>query len=178
MAKNEQKILRVTFKGVGPLTRSTVGNDMPDPDEQAISDTLHWIWNWQVQLERLLQSTDEKWSIDHANKSGLECRKIYSRTSFDVHMLLVVGRNLLRAIDRLPKKLAKPAIFKDTRKSLILLRDIYEHSDEQRESFQNSAISKQRAGKTLSDKFPCTTPWAITYSKNGFYMAWLFELYN
>lgn len=176
MAQNEPKTVRITFKGVGPLTRSTIGNDVPDPDEQAISDTLHWIWSWQVQLGRFRQSTNAERSIDQAGQSGLECRKIFSRTSFDEHMLMVVGRNLLRAIDRLPKNLGNAVIPEDTREALICLRNIYEHWDEERESFQNPAIPKKRSGKKFFDTFPCGTPWTITYAHNDFYIGGVFGL--
>lgn len=145
---------------------------MSDIKEQAILDALHWIWSWETQFARLRRSTKAEWQLNN-ERSHLKRRKVFSRTSLDEHLLLVVGRNVLRSVECLKKHLSKklikrivPSETQEALKALKNLRDIYEHWDEQRESFQNPNIEKKRSGKAFSQKFPEGRPWSVSYDKD------------
>ena len=130
-----------------------------------MTDALHWIWAWRVQAERLVEST---------NAQGLgadqtERRRSYSRASLDEHLLIVVGWNLQRAIWAVSAFLpdAKPA--EDHSDALRLLRNLYEHWDEQRAAFVMPQAVKARSAKEFTRKFPPrpTPGQSFTSTKTG-----------
>jgi hypothetical protein len=156
----DEKTFTVTFKAVGPITRSTVGEGQPDPEEEALNDVLHWIWSWQLQVDRLREST-------FSNPSGeipLEYRKSSSRASYDEHMVAVVGWNLARALKRAEPYIQLNVFSAETIKALELLRHLYEHWDEQRPAFQLKDKPKERAAKYLADMFPEARPWTMVFA--------------
>lgn len=144
---------------------------MATSNDRVVSEALHWIWSWNVQLDRLYLSTKAEWNMNQTEISSLESEKICSRTSLDEHLLLVVGRNVLRAIDCLPPHLADGTIPTNTREALNLLRNIYEHWDEQRAAFENPGIPKTRSGKCFSKKYPNGILRSITYAQDDFYIG-------
>ncbi len=144
------------------LTRKTVGGIQPDLKDQALSDILHWVWSWRAQKQRLVSSTDAQ------GKGGtkLEIRRSFSLASYDEHMLVVVGWNLARAIAQADKFFPSFHIAEEQIEAIRLLRHLYEHWDEQRESFQNSSVQKKRSSKKFVERFPNCRPWSITYTKD------------
>jgi hypothetical protein len=158
---------RITFKGVGPLTRSTVGDEVPDPNEEALSVLLHWIWSWRVQVQRLFESTkDEGSGLD-----AIERRKSVSKASYDEHILAVAGGNLARSIDRAVKHFPQLSIPESTREAMRLLRNLYEHWDEQRKSFQDGNAPKILSGKSFLERFPEGKPWSMVYAAEDWFLG-------
>ena len=85
------------------------------------------------------------------------------------------GRNLLRSLNRC--KISKKSCNISNSNAIKLLRDIYEHWDEQKEAFQEKkALIK--SGKKFSDKYPNGKPWSIAYSPNGFVIGNILNLYE
>jgi hypothetical protein len=154
-----EKTFTVTFKAVGPITRSTVGEGLPDPEEEALNDVLHWIWSWQLQVDRLREST----FTNPSGENPLEYRKSSSRASYDEHIVAVVGWNLARALKRAQPYIQQIVLSEDTSKLLALLRHLYEHWDEQRPAFQLKDIPKERAAKQLAEDFPEARPWTLVF---------------
>jgi hypothetical protein len=83
-----EQTFTVTFRSVGPVTRTTVGEGKLDPEEEALGDVLHWIWSWHLQVGRLHESTLRVTGTG----TPLESRKASSRTSYEEHMLSVARR--------------------------------------------------------------------------------------
>src|SRR3990172_9875865 len=102
------------------LTRSTVGKDVPDPDEEALGDIVHWIWSWRVQVKRLIQSTKEQGS----GSTPLEQRQSYSLASYDEHLLAVAGDNLRRAIALASERFPEIAVPQCASGPVRLLRNL------------------------------------------------------
>ena len=160
---------RVTFRGGGPLRRSTVGDAVPDRGHEALNDVLHWIWSWRVQLRRFRESTQEQGS----GADALEQRKSFSKASFDEHLLLVAGGNLVRAIDRATERFAQTEGFAQISmaEAVGLLRNLYEHWDEQRRSFQEKDTPKRLSGKKFVDHFPDGRPWSLVYTTDDWLLG-------
>lgn len=144
------------------LTRSTIDDKPPNPREEALNDLLHWIWSWRLQLARLIDSTNRQGQGD----TPTDKRRSFSRASCDEHLVLVVGRNVVRAISRAEKVFPGTDFELHEDEALSLLRNLYEHWDEQRSSFQNATIPRIRSGKEFINSFPSGKPWSITYVEN------------
>lgn len=144
---------------MGGLTRRTVGHESVDPNVEAISDVLHWIWSWRLQVVRLRQTTAKQGQGD----SDVERRQSYSAASYDEHALAVVGCHVVRAVDRAGQRFGSIAVAEQQSEPLRLLRDLYEHWDEQRESFRAGGPPRAMSGKSFSKKFPEGQPWSIAY---------------
>lgn len=142
--------------------------------QRAIDEVLHWLWSTKLQVERLAESTKNEWESMGADR--IENKRLCSKTSCYEHLLLVTGRNLLRAIDIAKTYYSKIDLRPETREAIKLLRDIYEHWDEQREAFQNPQVEKTRSGKIFSQCFPLGKPWAIEYSSSGARLAGALEI--
>lgn len=158
---------RVTFKAVGPLIRSTVGDEVADPNEEALSDLLHWIWSWRVQVRRLIESTKEQGS----GADNVEQRKSLSKASCDEHLLAVVGWNLARAIDRAGERFPQLSIAESILQALSLLRHIHEHWDEQRAFFQGENAPKKGSGKRFVELFPAGKAWSMVYTADDWLLG-------
>ena len=155
--------VKATFKVVGAVTRSTVGGEPSDP----LEDVLHWIWSWRTQLGRLQTSTGEQGAGDTA----IDRRRSSSRASFDEHMLAVTGWNLTRALDAAQHRLPDITVAKHTRDALRLLRNLYEHWDEQRPSFGSETVTKTRSSAGFTTSFPEGTPWSIAFTATEWYLG-------
>lgn len=157
-----EKTITITFRSVGPVTRTTVGEGTPDPEEEALGDVLHWIWSWHIQVARFHESTLR----ETGSGTLLESRKASSRTSYEEHLLSVAGWNLARALNRVQPYIPEAAISEKTSNALKLLRHLYEHWDEQRLAFQVDDIPKERAAKELARLFPEGRPWTIVFKND------------
>lgn len=141
------------------MTRTTVPDELTDPKEQALDDVLHWIWSWRLQRERLAATT----MAQSGGPDPVSSRRSFSHASYDEHVLVVAGWNVARALKQ------AEALFPSIRSlgqgdALRLLRNLYEHWDEQRRAFQNPPVEKARSGKEFSDQYPQGRPWSITYA--------------
>ena len=143
----------------GPLTRSTVGGGRDDPRFALTNDVLHWLWSWRLQVERHAESTRH----DGEGDTHLQQLKAFSRTSYDEHILTVVGAHLVRAIDRAEQELGESLLNTEAAEALPLLRNLYEHWAEQRPAFEDASISKSHSGKTFADRYPEGRPWSVTF---------------
>ena len=159
--------IKIKFQGVGPLTRSTVGSEPINPELQALNDVLHWIWSWRVQVGRLVTSTDAQ----GVGESALEKRRSYSLASFDEHLLIVTGWNLARALRSAGKRFPSIATADTTHEPLRRLRNLYEHWDQQRKSFQDPTETKILSGAQFSKLFPTGKPWSITYEREDWLLG-------
>ena len=65
-----------------------------------LDQALHWIWSWQLQLERLIESTRHQFG----NFKEVEQWKAFSRGSFDEHMLVVTGWHMSRALENVQRQ--------------------------------------------------------------------------
>lgn len=142
--------------------RSTAAEEDP---RQVIVDTLHWLWSLQLQIRRLAESTRLEWSGSF-DTSG-DPRRLFSQTSLDEHLVLVVGRNLVRALAQLRKKQPDVGLGKDVESVIHRLRDVYEHWDENVPPFDCGSKDKSRGIRALNAVYPDAKPWTITYEGDG-----------
>lgn len=131
------------------------------------SDLLHWIWSWRVQFDRLREST----SKDGCGKSPDLMRESFSRTSLDEHLLAVVGGHLVKAMDEFGSGLPVHDLAPDHLEALRLLRNLYEHWDEQRESLRDPAKPLKLSAKGFSEFFPEGRPFSITYAASDWLLG-------
>jgi hypothetical protein len=148
---------RIKFLGVGPLTRSTVGKGVPDPQEEAFDDVLHWIWSWRLQAHRLIESLQ----TEGRGSTRIDQRRSFSATTYDLHMLAVAGRHLATAIANVREYIPEIHIAEKYSAALRLLRHLHEHWDQQRQSFQ-AETQKKLSGKGFVERFPGDNPWSLT----------------
>ena len=160
--RETRQLMRVTFRIVGPMKRSTFQREQPDFAEEALSDVLHWSWSTRLQIDRLRQDVSVEfaaWSAKHPHRA----RRAFSATSCDEHLLLVCAANLDRALDRVPKNLRRQlSISKQSRRALWLLRNIYEHWDELRRHLRAGTSDSKGTIAKLRKEFPAADPWSFT----------------
>ena len=148
------------------LTRSTVDEGPVEPRGQALTDVLHWTWSWRLQADRLLASTNAQGGGD----DDVAKRRSFSAASYDEHMLVVAGWNLARAVRR-AEELFPSIRMTDQAKALRLLRNLYEHWDEQRVAFQSDSQPKERSAREFVESFPQGHPWSITYTQDDWLLG-------
>ncbi len=165
--------LSTTSARDSPVHRSTVGSGRTDPFGEATSDLSHWIWSWNLQFERLRESTKR----DARGSSPLEIRKACSQTSLDEHLLAVVGRHLVNAIKQYERH-QKLGMEQEQTDALVLLRHLYEHWNEQREYAQDPSKPKVRAAKHFADGFPDGKPFTITYADDDWLLGGVVPLFS
>lgn len=170
MTDQDPKTFRASLPVVGGVTRTT----LPDKPGDPVEDLLVWIWAWRLQIERLRQS----WLNDASGSNALEIRKSCARTSIDEHLVAVVGRQLLRAME-----LAQPtlpiATPQDVHASpLKWLRNLYEHWDKTRAAFQGGSLEGQSASKNFIAAFPGKIPWSITDDGPEWYLGGALPLFE
>lgn len=165
---------KYSITGTGPLTRSTVGGGAVDPQFEITNDVLHWIWSWRIQVERHADSTHR----DGVGSTPLERRRAFSRTSYDEHMLTVVGSQLIKAIRRAEAQFEESLFDGEAAPALTLLRNIYEHWDEQRPAFADPGIPKVKSGKNFAELFPHGRPWSVTYVDNDLVLGEVVSIHS
>jgi hypothetical protein len=144
---------------VGPVTRSTVSQEPVDPRAQAITDALHWIWSWRVQVARLREDCEREWG-SFGSADRLEQQKASSQFSFDEHVPAVTGWHLTRSLTRVNEHVSVPAN-EQRHEAFRLLRNPYEHWEEQRAAFASPRATKERSAKEFVDLFPDGAPWSL-----------------
>ena len=159
--KDEQPSFRVEFKIVGPIKRSTLEEAHPDREWETTNDLRYWSFCTRMQAGRLLRSltAEMPWSSD-GRRIVMERR--FSETSYDEHCLVGAATNLDRALRRTHRKLRQTAITEETRRTLQLLRNVYEHWDELRACYRRGN-AKRGAALKLSQEFPGVEPWSLVF---------------
>ena len=160
MSKPE-KTIRVVFKLVGPLKRSTLDRADPDPAKQALDDVLFWLWSSRVQITRLRRSFLRE--LPKRPVPRLTSRRRFARTSYDEHSFLIAARNLDRAFKRAQTIFPELELSDTTRQALRLLRNIYEHWEDHRDTFRSATRQKRQSGETFVRRFPAGDPWSFTF---------------
>jgi hypothetical protein len=156
---------KIKLRLVGPITRSTMNEIPDDSPECLINDALHWIWCWQLQLARYCESINNE-----LVRFGDGDPRAFSRTSFDEHVLMVAGGQVVRSVSRAQSCLPTLVIPGGTTATLKELRDIYEHWEQHRASFRNEA-PMIKSGKKFSEKNPTGKPWEVIFDKGDIILA-------
>ena len=151
----------------GALTRSTVGSEPVPPQEEVLDDVLHWVWSWRLQIKRI----GESFNLQGAGNNDVERRQSWSRFSYDEHILAVTGGNLVRAIARAEALFPEIKLSDHKGEALRLLRNLYEHWDEQRPSFRASDAPKKRSGADFARNFPEGRPWTMVFDKDDWFLC-------
>ena len=155
--------MRVTFEIVGPLTRSTLECDHPDPQWERLSDAQYWCECTRRQAGRFERSVH----AELRRRPGLLAfaRRSFAATSFDEHCLLVTGRNLERALCRLKRKDLDQAPQIGGSQALKFLRNVYEHWDALRSAYRQGRTTG--AAQKLIGEFPEAEPWTFQLYPDG-----------
>lgn len=152
----------VQLKLAGAVKRSTLETSQPDPEWEAVSDVRNWSWCCRLQAERLRSSFRAEFPWSSKPRQDLSQERRFATTSYDVHCFLVAAANLDRALQRSPKALRRSPLSKQSRRAILLLRNIYEHWDELRRSYRAGG-PKTGAALKLSKEFPAAEPWTLQY---------------
>lgn len=161
-SRETRQVMQLTLRIVGPMKRSTFQREQPDLDVEALGDVLHWSWSTRLQMDRLRQGVAAECAAWGA-KNPHRARRAFSVTSCDEHLLLVCAANLDRALDRLPKGLRRQlSVTKETRRALLLLRNIYEHWDQLRRHLRAGTSDAKGTIAKLRKEFPAADPWSFT----------------
>ena len=147
----------------GPLKRSTLEPDYPDPEWEKLTDVRYWCWCTRLQADRLRRSALASFPFGGGPPSRRE--NLSATASYDEHCLMAAARNLMRAV----KTQSDPSLGENLSnvdfRALQLLRNVYEHWDELRAGYRDGQLS--RTAKTLATEFPGAEPWSIEFFPDG-----------
>lgn len=151
----------IEIKGtvVGPLKRSTLDRGHPDPEWQALGDLLYWSLCFRLQATRLSNSIRSEFPIEP--RPYVHQRKLFAATSYDEHMLLVTAGNLDQALKKAARYLRGVMLPKEKLRILGLLRNVYEHWHQARETFRADGPDKIKSALELVKSFPQAEPWVL-----------------
>lgn len=127
--------------------------------QEKLDYALHWVWSCKLQIDRLTESTLKEWNSNE--KETVAKRKVFSRTSYDEHMLLIAARNLVRATNLTVTDFPQLNSLIAHSEAIRLLRNIYDHWD--------GVISGKpsTSAQEFAQKFPQGKPFSITYTSQG-----------
>lgn len=142
------------------------GNHRPisAEDFSRIAEALHWLHAAQVQARRFLVAFADQRPKRTQRIGASDWRLGFYST--EAHLLIVTMQNLITSWDRLPDTITAPQVSDQIRTATSLLRNILEHWDEQKASFSNPAIQKERSGKLFAELFPAFSAWSFGWSNN------------
>jgi hypothetical protein len=159
----EEKTFRVTFRVVGPITRSTLErNAPPPPDQEALQDLRTWLYGTRLQIQRVRRARNAEWLGPVATRP-----RRFLRTSFDEHMLLVAGGQLEKTARIVRRYFPRLKLDPATARSLHLLRNIYEHWETERQYFRSPAKQGSKSAPKFANEFPTGEPWSLELHPDG-----------
>jgi hypothetical protein len=137
-----------------------VEND-PDGEEmerlQRLDEALHWINVTQLQVERFVEAF-----LSFAETGGQDPTIITA----DAHFLLNACAQAEKALRR--TGVPVPAVQRTTIRSL---RDVHEHWEQHKKSFESKRNAKMRAGERFSEAHPGQLPWTFKFDATGTYIS-------
>jgi hypothetical protein len=149
----------------GEIRRTTLGTGKPDPRQKALADLLHWVWSCRLQLKRLLHSVEEETAVVGPYKD--KCRQHFSQTSYDEHVAFVAFGDFKKALEQARPYFPSLSLSPEKLQALCLLRNLYEHWNQHRDTFRGSDLAKARSGKEFASLFPEGKPWSLTIQPSG-----------
>jgi hypothetical protein len=130
---------------------------------------LYWIWSCRLQIKRLGNSTLAEW--DSSYKTAIERRRVFSATSYDQHLVLVAGRNLLKSLEIVERHF--PELSLEIREGALIkhLRNMHEHWEDHQASSLGIEIPASRAKQTINTQKEVerlgAKAWSIRYGPEG-----------
>jgi len=149
----------------GEIRRTTLGTGTPNPRQKALADLLHWVWSCRLQLKRLLHSVKEEGAVMDLPKD--RHRQQFSQTSYDEHMAFVAFGDFSKALEQARPYFPSLSLSPERLKALCLLRNLYEHWNQHRDTFRSPDLAKVRSGKEFDSAFPAGKPWSLTIQPSG-----------
>lgn len=125
---------------------------------EAAGDALHWIRVSLLQIERFVANF-----LDFAEAGD---QRDATAVTADAHFLLNAcahAENALAAAGR--------AIPADRSTTIRSLRNVHEHWDEQRKSFESGQHPKKWSGRAFAEAHPDHLPWTFKFDGTGTYVS-------
>lgn len=151
---------------------------MVKPDSwSAVEDAKYWTWTCQRQIPRLnasearfITSLTQPRRLNVQRVLSLDGQRASAGFAADQHLLVVCGNHLVTSLRRL-KRNAVQMLSEDTRLALESMRDVLEHWDTQRVSFEDSTKPKQRSARKLVEQFEGANPWSMRHDSTGWWLG-------
>jgi hypothetical protein len=124
---------------------------------EAANEALHWIKVSLLQVDRFVNSFQDYAESDPRDTTAL---------SADGHFLLNACAQAERALKR-----AGHAISPEQTLTIRTLRDVHEHWDEHKRTFESKNSSKSHAGLRFSVAHPDHRPWEFRIGETGIFIS-------
>lgn len=125
---------------------------------EQIVEARHWVSASLLQIERFVEAF-----LDFAEA---EVKTEASRVSADAHFLLNAAAQAEKALLR-----AGFEVRPDQRTTIRSLRDVHEHWEQHRATFESERSAKTRAGLRFSQAHPGQLPWSFRFDGTGTYIS-------
>lgn len=126
---------------------------------QVLGEAAHWLDVSLGQIERYVSGFAELANGDPEQRSAT--------------MVVADAHFLLNALAQAEKALRRQTGPRMSRMSTTIrsLRDVHEHWEQHKESFEAKSRSKTRSGKRLVDEHPDTIPWVFKHDATGTWIS-------
>lgn len=133
--------------------------------EKALGDARHWVWATQRQIERFVAGM-------HAQALGIlpptpDEQRANSGSFADAQFLLNAANHAKKALDRLGRVRLSEALVQ----AIATLRNVHEHWESERRTFEDATIAKQRSGKKFAERYPDAVPWQYGFGSDGHHIS-------
>src|SRR5215216_6093542 len=132
--ESEAPTVAISFRAVGPITRSTLPDGPAEPESEALNDVLHWLWATRTQIRRLTEGIRTELTSNQLR--ALSRRRTFSQTSLDEHLLLVCAGQFEKAARTAREYFPEVNLSAPLQVALRHLRNVYEHWEQHRDTFR------------------------------------------
>lgn len=128
-----------------------------DEELQALLEASHWIRVTRLQIRRFVDNF-----IDYAESQ-----------SRDATLVAADGHFLLNACALAEKSLKRAGLEISQQQALTIrsLRNVHEHWEQHKKSFESTKSPKARAGLTFSNEHPDQLPWSFKFDGTGTFIS-------
>jgi hypothetical protein len=124
---------------------------------EQLSEALHWIDVTLLQVERFVDAF-----LTYAEGADSDATVVTA----DGHFLLNACAQAEKALQRAGKPIPP-----DRRTTIRALRDVHEHWEQHKKSFESKQHAKTRAGQRFTDAHPDHLPWAFKFDATGTFIS-------
>jgi hypothetical protein len=135
-----------------------VTEKMDDENVEAAADALQWIGATLLQITRFVEGLLLLAEADRPDDATV--------VTADAHFLLNACAQAEKALHR-----AGYTIPPGRRTTIRSLRDVYEHWEQHKRTFESRSRPKSRAGQRFSEAHPDQLPWAFKFDATGTYIS-------
>jgi hypothetical protein len=131
----------------------------------AIGDAQHFVWAAQLQIERYVAAI--RTPTPRQLPATATQRRLGSMVFVEAEFMFNAAAQAEKALE----VVGGPALSSKLAREVRLLRNLHEHSDEQRVTFEDPTKPRVLAGKSFAAAYPGEVPWTFGFGADGHFVS-------